>query len=189
MLFLDFTSHCVRRIREPASATRISSFSPRVFRARGERERTAGEICRMCNWSGRASEGPARAEGCDIFKLRGDPSRKLDEGELELPTVVRKPTWSRRKVYPKINKAGSGGLARSAFCPRGVPLENPSAVIPVVVGIPAIHGASHNPRCIHRIARRAHNPRRSTKADCSFRNTNLKITRSEIRMRIFIQIA
>jgi len=83
----------------------------RVFQAREERARGA----RWTKYAERAigpGRGCERAEGCRIFKLRGDPSRKLDEGDggklgiadglslsLSLSLSCR---------FSKINRAGSG---------------------------------------------------------------------------------
>lgn len=52
-------------------------------REESENERSAPRAPNMPNvqqLAGRGREGPG-TEGCRIFKLRGDPSRKLDEGE------------------------------------------------------------------------------------------------------------
>lgn len=62
-----------------------------------------------------AGRGCKRAEGCRIFKLRGDPSRKLDEGNggklgiadgLSLSLSLSRARTPGR--FSKINRAGSG---------------------------------------------------------------------------------
>lgn len=52
---------------------------PSAKRARTNAPRTRN-MPNVQQLAGRGREGPG-TEGCRIFKLRGDPSRKLDEGE------------------------------------------------------------------------------------------------------------